>query len=418
MRRSSAPSRPAVYDFPTPATVDAYDEAARLYYERVSRASPEASVYRFGGVSAPGISDLDVICAFPEGSRVWMSDVAPGWLGPEHRSLFCHPPLVLSRGQFRDIPLYYPNIALVRVGGPELPIRRLSEAERKLIGLMVGMEFLPLRWSDLCMLWMDERLPVRKSLLLLASLRHSIDHLAEWGVRREQWAQFVWQVDMMRAAWSRPGDPLAIVALLRQSERVARELIVAHDEVLSMVLGSADSTVRPEMVIATNSPKRVTVFTGAVGSPAFPVEDLLATWKRVTWGRHFSRPELSVSHPGALRHATALLADPVPFAAELAARFTPPLCAMAAAGIERAYGDLARERAVFLWKRSSLQPMPGRGVLTSGLPGPLCTDIQQRVPYRPRLIERLVSGSRKLLREHQHRRVQRALPIIRDSLAS
>jgi hypothetical protein len=417
VRRPDAPNRPAVYDFPTSATVDVYHEAAQLYYQRVSRASLDASVYRFGGVSAPGISDLDMVCVFPEGSPVRMSEVVPGWLGPEHRRLFCHPPLVLSRSQFHDVPLFYPNITLVRVGGPELPIRRLSEHERKLIGLMVGIEFLPLRWSDLCMLWMDDRLPVRKSLLFLASLRHSIDHLGEWGVRREQWAQFVRQVDVIRAVRSRQEDPLAIAALLRQSERVARELIVAHDEVLSTVLGSHDSTVRSEMAIVANSPKRVTVFTGAIRSPEFPVEDLLATWKRVTWGRRFSRPELSVSHPGALRHAAALLADPAPYAPELAARFAPPLCAAAAAGIEGAYGDLARERAVFLWKRGSLRPVPGGGELTSGLPGPLWTDVQQRVPYRPRLMERLVSRSRNLLREHQQRRVQRALRIIRESLA-
>lgn len=390
-------------DRPRPIATQLYDDASYAVWERLQPCCPQATVYRFGTVTVPGVSDLDLVVVFPDGAEVPMATLRVGAWAPEQRGVFCHGPLVFSHSDFHDFPLIYPNAQLERVGGPDIPLRPLTAAQRKLLGLIMGVEFLPLRWSDYGACLLRRRIAVRHALVQLASLKHTVSHLAEWDLRQDNWTAFVDHVAGLRRRMVESCNMPELVAALQQAEPIVRELMVAHDRLLDGLVGGTPARDAQHATALLTGKRRVTLFTRAVEDPGLPAEHLLLTWKRATWrgASVYLQPVLSLAHAGSLRHIEALLAGEPPYAAALCRRLLTRRASSPGAGYDQSYVELAQQRAMLGWRRTSLRAMPGHGPLLTGLGGPFWSDVQQTVPYRGSLRQRLTAGAGGLLSVYQ-----------------
>ncbi|MFH1746077.1 MAG: hypothetical protein ABIG44_03420 [Planctomycetota bacterium] len=393
------------HDCPRAIAPRIYDDATHALWERLQPYCPQATVYRFGAVTVPGVSDLDLVVVFPNDTAVPMATLRiDAWM-PEQRGVFCHGPLIFDHNSFHNFPLVYPGAKLELVGGPDLPVRTLTAEQYKLLGLIMGVEFLPLRWSDYGADLMRRRISVRHALVQLASLRHTIRHLEAWGLRQENWQTFADDMEALRRRMVESCDMHALVTALRRAETIVRELMVAHDRLLDDFLGPAEEHDASHANAFLNGKRRTTLFTSAVADPELPVEQLLLDWKQTTWrgSSVYMQPVFSLTHVGSLRHIDALLADDPPYAAALCKRFLMSRTPGCGDDFDQRYVELVQERALLGWQRTSLRSMPSHGPLITGVGGPFWSNVQETVPSRGTPRQRLRAGAGWLLSIYQQR---------------
>jgi len=405
-------------DLPLPLTSGHYEEASQEFCQNVLAGSPEASVYRFGSVSTPGISDIDMVAVFPDGVSVRMSDMSEKRLKPIYRKLFVHGPVVVTKSQFRQLPLFYPNVSVQHFVGPQLEIDPLNDEEKKILGLIVGIEILPTRWYEVARILTSESLEVRRALMILNSVRRSIQHLSDWDIEHRQWSDFATEVQSIRADCSYKIDADRIRNVLGLGERIIRQLFVTMNKLLDSQLDTISDGASYEFTAFHGNAFRVTLHTKLIESPDFPVTDLMEIWKRHAWKGRLCRPQLCISHPGLLRHVDVLLACKPPFSGELLARLKPKPDVTLTEDSQCRYAQLAYRRAMLCWPGNPLRPVAKHGIFHNGLAGPLWSDIEQPIEYVPSSKERLRNFAREVLIRSQKLKIKRALKEIGTLLGS
>ena len=96
LRAVFSPERVRYWNFPAACPREAYEQTVERYVDRVSRVPKVLGIGRFGNISAPGISDLDLVVvtegALPAGQAGALSIVG---LPAFDQNLFMHEPAVL-----------------------------------------------------------------------------------------------------------------------------------------------------------------------------------------------------------------------------------------------------------------------------------------------------------------------------------
>lgn len=95
-----------LFDFPRQLPREAYDDALSECIAVLQRDPAVLAVYGFGAVSAPGISDLDVLAVIEDGQTATANPLAS--LSRASRYLFTHAPFAISRGLFARAVQMFP----------------------------------------------------------------------------------------------------------------------------------------------------------------------------------------------------------------------------------------------------------------------------------------------------------------------
>ena len=199
MRLSSLPRR---------ATHREYAEAAAELEDALASAPGCVAVYRTGGISAPGISDLDRILVADGPAR----DVWPE-LSPRTRELAMHTPFAADVATFERHRTLAHVEPLERARGEAVAVHERPEPE--LLELVIGAEGATVLLLQLAKTAVTGTAKVRPLLCLLHGLRHD---LALARLSRED-APRAWQlgddVAALRAAWfDRTDAPARFLELL------------------------------------------------------------------------------------------------------------------------------------------------------------------------------------------------------------
>lgn len=172
-----------------------YQKAIRELIEHFQKNSDVLSLYEYGSVSAPGISDLDLILVtkeklknkflYPSGPNI--DKVAKGTL------------MVMPESFFSNIRLF-DEINLKKVFGQEIKLREIDQETIKLRAIASVVDWLPERLIRIIALLHKNPLDVQYALRYLRSFAYSLENTSKL-IGDERYKEFLDNLHQLRKKW-------------------------------------------------------------------------------------------------------------------------------------------------------------------------------------------------------------------------
>ena len=178
-----------------------YKEVVDRYVGYVSAFPFVKAVYQIGSVSAPGISDLDLVvvvenCYDP--LRMNQLSVLQSQTDPLLKYLFIHDIYLYDRDSFGNLHYTVYCNDLVHLYGAPQPIVQLDEAEKEALCLQIIFDFVSSRLAQFQQLLANPQLSARGAVVRLSSIRHSYKMLNDLGIEDLQTQRFIDKLMAMR----------------------------------------------------------------------------------------------------------------------------------------------------------------------------------------------------------------------------
>ena len=183
-----------IIDVPRPVTDQAYQHALEKMTQRIMKTKSAIAVYQAGSVSAPGISDLDMIIVFKDNIREEHNFLSG--LTAEERYLFIHNLYGISFSNFAEARRFaFHNYRLL--AGDEL-INYPEPGKTEILHVQTALEFIVKLHITLYIQEKYDVLRMRDLLLHVKALQYDLDLL---GVSRGLLPELVNQVFEWRSRW-------------------------------------------------------------------------------------------------------------------------------------------------------------------------------------------------------------------------
>jgi hypothetical protein len=203
------------------------------------------AIYQIGQVSAPGISDLDLVVVFEGEQPIDWSQYQPQRFPSWVQELLTHPPYCCSERVWPDLLAWFPTFNLDHVWGERLPAPKLPEGYVSGCSLGMLVDYLITKVPR-DFLWIAWERPLRLRILL--AMLHSLKHTVKLAVQAgfpvsERAQQSIAEVDSLRRSWfdSPSGQRLqALSHLCREICDIAGELLSQVDQVITDLVGRND----------------------------------------------------------------------------------------------------------------------------------------------------------------------------------
>lgn len=212
-----------------------------LVLDRIRRKAKKAkeilSVYTFGNVSVPGISDIDLIFVLKEGSGL------PGFLRKNYidrdsNYIFFHPFFIITEDIMKNMMYIYPNSNFVKIYGKEIAINEPSKSELKKIKKCLITDVILRHFPvDYLYILLSKGLNVRMVLLRLNALSHTFKVFYDVaGIKKPEWGIFSKRVNKIRKNWFRMNNNSReeeIFSLLKEAVYTSMDIVSEFDAFLS-----------------------------------------------------------------------------------------------------------------------------------------------------------------------------------------
>ena len=118
------------FNLPRECSIEDYKEAIDKIVGKYSKANGLVSIYSWGDVSAPGISDIDIVLVFGKNAeKLPFLSRSFYFLDSETRYLVRHPFVFTGEDSFKNARYVYPDTGFRLLFGKNINIRRLSQSE-------------------------------------------------------------------------------------------------------------------------------------------------------------------------------------------------------------------------------------------------------------------------------------------------
>lgn len=164
-------------DFPRFVPVSAYDLAIERMVGKLRQQDGVVSIFQVGSINSPGISDIDMLVVFEDGTRCGLNPLED--LSKKECYLFSHSLYGVSRRQSCDTQKYalFHNYKLL--WGDELPIRRndLSQEQTRKLKTQIALEYLNKMFINSTVERVYGIVRVRGLLVLVKALSYDLEFL-------------------------------------------------------------------------------------------------------------------------------------------------------------------------------------------------------------------------------------------------
>lgn len=188
--------------YPRKKSMEDYEEVYKKIRVICAKNPSVLSVYTFGKVSAPGISDIDLIFVLKENSKL------PGFLKKlaidrQSRYVLLHPFFIVPKDFMENIRYIHPNSELKLIYGKKLNIKKLSGSELNSIhNCLINDVILRHFPSDYLKVLLSKKIDIRLSLVRLNALHHSFSLFRSVGrINKKEWQEFADDVERLRKEW-------------------------------------------------------------------------------------------------------------------------------------------------------------------------------------------------------------------------
>lgn len=225
------------YAHPVKYGLKDYERVLDKIRNKAKKTGEILSVYTFGQVSVPGISDIDLIFVLKEGSKL------PGFLKKNYidrdsNYLIFHPFFIITEDIMKNMRYIYPNSNFVKIYGKEIGIINPSKDELKKIKTYLTTDVILRHFPvDYLYILLSKSLNVRMILVRLNALGHSFRIFSDIsGIKKQSWNDFSKRVENIRKNWFSMDKNLReeeILGLLKEAACISMDFIWEFDSFLS-----------------------------------------------------------------------------------------------------------------------------------------------------------------------------------------
>jgi hypothetical protein len=192
-------------NLPREYELEDYSIATERFIEKYSKHPDVVSIYQFGQVSVPGISDLDFIVVLKDPlSHSFDADYSVSTFSPELRYLYNDTqPFLMNEGIFKEFWKIFPTSDLTLVYGRKIEQIPASDNEKDVYNLLILVDvcnyFYPLLFVKQLA---SNTLNVRFCLLVLNSFKFPLRLCMDLtGQVVDGWVKFIEKVESLRKSW-------------------------------------------------------------------------------------------------------------------------------------------------------------------------------------------------------------------------
>jgi hypothetical protein len=164
---------------PAPALREEYDRAIASVVEQLKEAQGIIAIYRFGNITSPGISDIDLLAVFEDGLSCELTGFEK--MNARHRSLFTHGVMALCKSHFigRQQFTIWSDDHLVWGTQPAIDKSLVPSADdASILKRQIAIEYLLINYIDLCIQQYYHIINVRSSLQHFKGVVYDLDFLS------------------------------------------------------------------------------------------------------------------------------------------------------------------------------------------------------------------------------------------------
>lgn len=190
------------YGQPMRMSVKDYENVYKKIRSLCLQSKDVLSVYTFGEVGVPGISDIDLIFVLKEEAKLpkFLRKTA---LDSNSKYILFHPFFIVPEDFMENIAYIYPNSRLRLIYGKKITIKKLSKQDLNLVYRHLINDVILRHYpSDFLNILLSKRINIRMCLLRLNSLHHSFDVFERISdVKKREWAKISDDIKELRKNW-------------------------------------------------------------------------------------------------------------------------------------------------------------------------------------------------------------------------
>lgn len=225
------------YGSPLKCTLKDYDKVLDKIKNEARKAKEVLSVYTFGEIGAPGISDIDLIFVLKEKSKL-PNLLKKNFADKDSKYLVFHPFLILTENIMENIRYIYPNSNYVKIYGKEIDICNPSQSEQKKIKTYLIIDTILRHFPvDYLYILLSKRVNIRMVLLRFNALSHTFRMFNDIsGINKQSWKNFSKKADHLRKNWFVLSQDLKmhkLFELLKEAAYISIDFVREFDVFLS-----------------------------------------------------------------------------------------------------------------------------------------------------------------------------------------
>lgn len=160
------------YNYPIKSNLNNYNKARRSIIKLFANNKGVKSIYEYGTISAPGISDLDIILVLKKGDKnlfrkQYLKD------NKIHELIGSGNIIHMSSKSFSNIK-FIDNINVKKIYGQKINIKKPKKSDRLFVDLVSIVDWVPERISRLYQIYKFKKIDIITSLCILNSFSYSI----------------------------------------------------------------------------------------------------------------------------------------------------------------------------------------------------------------------------------------------------
>ncbi len=224
------------YNLPKKYTPADYKRAIDQIIRRYSGIKSISSIYNWGDISTPGISDIDIVFVIKENAKGALPFLNRGFyfLNPKIRYLACHPFIFIDECSFKEMKYINQNINFKLLYGEKIEVEDLNVDEPYYVKIALLNDLIIRHYPrDFIEQSINKKINVRNTLLRLNSLRYTIKILSSLTKERNKsWDITLKNIQKLRKEWFKSNDFNLLTSLNRISVKISMDTIDIFKKIL------------------------------------------------------------------------------------------------------------------------------------------------------------------------------------------
>ena len=216
------------FNLPRECSIKDYEEAVDRIIGKYSKTDGLISIYSWGDVSVPGISDIDIVLVFKKNAgKLPFLNRSFYFFDSGLRYLARHPFVFISEDSFKNARFVYPDTTFRLLSGKKISIRNLPQKESYYSGIALLNDIIIRHYPrDFIGQSVSKSINVRDTLLRLNSLKYTAKFLERLAKEKSaEWNSRLGSIDKLRKKWFEEKDFELLVSLNEDSVDMTMEAI-------------------------------------------------------------------------------------------------------------------------------------------------------------------------------------------------
>jgi len=162
-------------NFPVNIPLREYDNSIETIFKDLSKRGILHSIYTWGSVTNPGISDLDLLVVLKDNAKLPLKYKSIYFMGNKSRYIVVHPFMVANKNSAQNARIIYPDTKFKKVFGEDIKLKAPKKSQlyalRACLLNDIIIRHLP---RDFISILKSQKINVREILLRLKSMAYSI----------------------------------------------------------------------------------------------------------------------------------------------------------------------------------------------------------------------------------------------------